>query len=198
MKISSRKKETIQEIRQKEFQEEEKTEQPILATLQERVSAFIIDVVLFWFPFATISLIIPVITGANLDLKSFVFQKLGLFFVLVLFIYGGFLTGKYGWTLGKRYMGTRVVIAESFQKVGFGGAFLREAIKLGLHTITFLFSLLNIIIIAKSSKNQAIHDMITKIQVVKVDSGKDKKLLNIIFIILGILFFISLILFIKY
>ena len=96
-----------------------------LATLRSRISAYIVDVVLFMFPGAIISFIFLtyflwgkeyITTG----IKEYLFSQINIFGWYLwgtLFIYSGVLIGKYRWTLGKRYAAMAVVRANTFQKL---------------------------------------------------------------------------------
>lgn len=171
-----------------------------LAKLRQRVSAYIADAVLFGFPAAIILLFFSISLFQSgeytKDLIEQFASKTNFIITPLLFIYGGLLIGKYGWTLGKRYVNIAVVSAGTFEKVSFLRAFLREGLKIGLNLIPyigFFVLLINIYLIKSTPKRQAIHDLIARTQVITISGNiKAKKILNIVSVVLLVTFFTAI------
>ena len=160
----------MSQIRQANQELLEKVE---LAKLRVRISAFIADFALFWFPLAIILLFLSAFQG----IESLNQYRIIIF--LFLFLYSGFLTGKYGWTLGKIYVNLAVVTEATFKKVDFLRAFLREGIKFGILLIpyigVFCFVVINSYLILFTSKKQALHDLIMKTQVIITSPVRERE-----------------------
>ncbi|KKS90261.1 MAG: hypothetical protein UV65_C0018G0005 [Parcubacteria group bacterium GW2011_GWF2_43_11] len=176
-----------------------------LATLRSRISAMAGDVLFGGFPVAAIMTILFIIfvipiaksgdwAAARGQLDQ-ITQKTHYVNSAIIFIYFWFLTGSYGWTLGKRYADIKVVEAGTLNKVGLKRAFLREGSKILLNSIPFVayvIIFLNIYLVSRTPKRQAIHDKIARTQVITIPRDEKKReTLKLTALVLAILLFTS-------
>lgn len=193
------------EIEPKKEEAKVEPEKTGLATLRSRISAVAGDVLFGGFPIAVIMTVLFIIfviplaksgewAAAKGQLNQ-ITQKTNYVNSAIIFIYFWFLTGSYGWTLGKRYADIKVVEAGTFNKIGFKKAFLREGSKILLNSIPFVayaIIFLNIYLISHTPKRQAIHDKIARTQVINIPCDeKRKETLKLAALTLAILLFTS-------
>jgi len=182
---------------------EEKIPEKIkLASLRTRISAGVGDVLFGGFPVAIIMTLLFIIfvipfaksgewAAARSQLEQII-QKTRYVNSAIIFLYFWLLTGKYGWTLGKRYVDIKVVNAGTFEKIGFKKALIREGLKTAFFWIPFIgaiISFLNFYLIASTSKRQGIYDIIARTQVIAIPPDEKKKVLGHVALILAILLF---------
>ena len=138
------------------------------ASFGERASAYIIDnvllsgvMMLFYIPVLILYEIFPILL-IGLSEDFLIMVTMIIFDVFILYVYFTYMIGKYGYTVGKRHYGIKVVTLEG-KIPGYKKAFLRA---IG-YVISSIFLYLGFIWIAIDKKKQGWHDKLAKTYVIR-------------------------------
>ena len=125
-----------------------------------RVLAYIIDVVIIF-------VIIGILDGLAIAANSGALSGLAFLAGIGIFFYFVYLTGSVGQTPGKKFMGVKVVDANTGAIIGFGRAFGRYIVQ-GLSNIICYAGLWSAFLDSGSGRYQAWHDKALSTQVISI------------------------------
>jgi len=125
-----------------------------------RVLAYIIDVVIVF-------VVIGILDGLAIAANSAALSALAFIAGIGIFFYFVYLTGSVGQTPGKKFMGVKVVDANTGAIIGFGRAFGRYIVQ-GLSNIICYAGLWSAFLDSGSGRYQAWHDKALSTQVISI------------------------------